>query len=273
MRRVEHVLVVEDRAGGSPPAVVVEGLTVRYGSRTVIDDLSVGFPARRWTAVIGRNGVGKSTLLSAIVGFGPGAERVRFPGRRGRRSRFLAYVPQTPVLPPGMTVAEYVLLGRSAHLGWLASEGPEDRERAGWALTQMNLGDLAGRRLSELSGGEAQRTVLARALCQDAEILVMDEPTSSLDVGHQIEVMELVGRLAAEHDLTVISALHDLTAAARYGHDVMILDGGRLVAQGPPEVIMEPERLTRHFGTPVFCTTDDDGSAIIVPLSPPRNLP
>lgn len=259
-----------DGQAAFPPAVVVENLTVRYGTQTVIDDLSVSFPARRWTAVIGRNGAGKSTLLSAIVGFGPGADRVGFPGRRGRRSRFLAYVPQSPVLPPGMTVAEYVLLGRSAHLGWLAAEGRDDRERASWALVQLRLGDLAGRRLSELSGGEAQRTVLARALCQDAEILVMDEPTSSLDVGHQIEVMELVDRLATDHHLTVISALHDLTAAARYGREVMILDGGRLVAQGPPEAIMEPDRLTRHFGTPVFCTTDDDGSAIIVPQSPPR---
>lgn len=248
-------------------SIVVDALTVRYGSNRVLDDVSLSFAPDRWTAVIGRNGAGKSTLLSAIVGFGAGADRVRFPGRRGKRATFLAYVPQTPVLPPGMTVAEYVLLGRSAHLGWLMTEGPDDRRRAEVAIDQMDLAGLAGRRLSELSGGEAQRAVLARALCQDAEILVLDEPTSSLDLGHQVEVMELVAELATGHRLTVISALHDLTAAARYGQEVVILDGGRVVAQGPSQVMMDPDLLRRHFGTPVHCTHDDAGSPIIVPLS------
>lgn len=216
--------------------------------------------------MLGRNGAGKSTLMSAVVGSGKGREAVSFPAHSGPRARFCAYVPQSPVLPAGMTVAEYVLLGRTAHLGWLASEGPDDRALAHEAMRQMGIDQFAGRFLNELSGGEAQRAVLARALCQDANILVLDEPTSSLDVGHQLEVMDLVASLASDQGLTVLSAVHDLTAAVRYADDALLLDQGRLVASGPAWDVLEADTLTKYFGTPMHRMIGPDGSPVIIPL-------
>ncbi len=247
-------------------AIILDGLSVSYGSTTVLHDVSTQIDAHRWTAVLGRNGAGKSTLLSAVVGTGRGRDAVSFPGQSGSRARFCAFVPQSPVLPPGMTVAEYVLLGRTAHLGWFSSEGPEDRRRAQQAMEQLSIERFAGRFLNELSGGEAQRAVLARALCQDAEILVLDEPTSSLDVGHQLEVMDLVASLAAEQGLTVLSALHDLTAAVRYADRALLLDAGRLVAAGAALDILDSDTLTTYFGTPMHRMLGPDGSPVIIPL-------
>lgn len=247
-------------------AIVLEHLSVSYGSTVVLNDVSIGIQAHCWTAVLGRNGAGKSTLLSAIVGIGKGSNSVVFPEHRGPRARFCAYVPQKPVLPPGMTVAEYVLLGRTAHLGWLSSESPEDRHRAHDAMGQLGIAPFAARFLNELSGGEAQRAVLARALCQDAEILVLDEPTSSLDVGHQLEVMDLVASLAADQGLTVLSAVHDLTAAVRYADDALLLDRGRLVASGTAWEVLDSDTLSTHFGTPMHRMLGPDGSPVIIPL-------
>ncbi|MFW2382441.1 MAG: ABC transporter ATP-binding protein [Acidimicrobiales bacterium] len=251
-------------------AIVMEHLSVAYGSSVVLDDVTVHVGAHRWTAVLGRNGAGKSTLMSAVVGIGKGHEAVAFPDRSGPRARFCAYVPQSPVFPPGMTVAEYVLLGRTAHLGWFASEGATDRSRAHDAMAQLGIDRFGSRYLNELSGGEAQRAVLARALCQDAEILVLDEPTSSLDVGHQLEVMDLVASLAVEQGLTVLSALHDLTAALRYADDAILLDSGRLVASGPASDVLEAETLSTYFGTPMHRMLGPDGYPVIIPLFKPQ---
>ena len=247
-------------------AIVLDGLTVRYGETSVVDDVSVEIEAGRWTALLGRNGAGKSSLIAAVVGIGQGSDSVTFPTETGPRYRFCAYVPQTPVLPPGMTVAEYVLLGRTAHLGWLSSESTEDRHKAASALRQLEMARFADRFLNELSGGESQRVVLARALCQDARILVLDEPTSSLDVGHQLEVLDLVAKLATEKGLTVLSAIHDLTAAARYADDAVILNLGRLSAVGPVEEVLTSDILSRNFGTPMHRMLGPDGSPIIIPL-------
>lgn len=247
-------------------AVEVQGVSVVYGAATVLDAVSISIPNGEWTAIVGRNGAGKSSLLASIVGTGQGSERVRFPGRSGSRARFLAFVPQTPVLPPGMTVAEYVLLGRTAHLGWFRNEGRDDRSRARDAMDQLQLLAFAGRLLSELSGGEAQRVVLARALCQDADILILDEPTTSLDLGRQLEVLELVKELAASEHLTVVSAIHDLTAAARYADQVVVLDEGRVAAAGPPDETLQPDLLSRHFGTTLHRLQSPDGYPIIIAM-------
>ncbi len=247
-------------------AIVLKRLTVKYGDNTVVDDVSVEIVAGRWTALLGRNGAGKSSLIAAVVGIGQGADTVSFPGESGPRYRFCAYVPQAPVLPAGMTVAEYVLLGRTAHLGWLSSESADDRDKAASALHQLEMGRFADRFLNELSGGESQRIVLARALCQDARILVLDEPTSSLDVGHQLEVLDLVAELGAGKGLTVLSAIHDLTAAARYADDAIILNEGRLTATGSVDEVLTSDILSRNFGTPMHRMLGPDNSPIIIPL-------
>ncbi len=247
-------------------AVVVQNLTVSYDGTTVVDDVSAVIESDRWTVLLGRNGAGKSTLLRALVGIGKGADAVSFPGMTGKRATFCAYVPQTPILPPGMTVGEYVLLGRTAHLGWFQSETDSDRDRALDALEQLDLGRFADRFLNELSGGESQRAVIARAICQDAQILVLDEPTSALDVSYQVEVMDLVRSLAKRSGLTIVSSVHDLTTAARYADDALLLDGGSLVASGTTDEVLTDEILSRHFGTPMHRMQAPDGMPVIVPL-------
>jgi iron complex transport system ATP-binding protein len=146
-----------------------------------------------------------------------------------------------------MPVLEYVLLGRTAHLGLLGRAGAADREAAVAAAERLDLGALAGRRLGELSGGERQRAVLARAIAQDAPVLLLDEPTTALDVGRQQEVLELVGELRAERGLTVLGAMHDLTLAGQYADRLALLDRGRLVRHGAPEAVLERELIGRHY--------------------------
>ncbi len=250
-------------------AVQIDDLAIRYGDRTVLSDVSLRIPAGQWTVILGANGAGKSSLLAAIVGIGPGARAVTFPmpsTEAKRRSTFIAFVPQKPELPAGMSVAEYVLLGRTAHLGWLRSESNSDRTSAAAAMTRLNVASFADRLLSELSGGEAQRVVLARALCQDAQILVLDEPTASLDVGRQMAVLELVRELAHTEGLTVVSALHDLTSAARYGDNFVLLGDGEVAAQGVADDIMQPAVLSRHYGATMHRIEGPDGLPVLVPI-------
>jgi len=163
-------------------------------------------------------------------------------------------VPQDPLLPPDMTVGEYVLLGRSAHLGLLGRTGEADREAAAAAGERLDLGGLATRRLGELSGGERRRAVLARALAQDAPVLLLDEPTTALDVGRQQDVLELVGELRSERGLTVLGAMHDLTLAGQYADALALLDGGRLVVHGSPAAVLTEERIVRHYRARVRVT-------------------
>ncbi len=160
-----------------------------------------------------------------------GGDEVSALGRR-EVARRLAFVPQAPLLPPGMRVDEYVLLGRTAHLGPFGYEGPADLEAAGRALARLDLGPFSQRRLQTLSGGEQQRAVLCRALAQDAPLLLLDEPTTSLDLGRQQQALELVAALREQRELTVISAMHDITLAAQYADRLLLLAGGRLVADG-----------------------------------------
>lgn len=250
-------------------AVQIDGLAVQYGNRPVLSDVSLRIPAGRWTVILGANGAGKSSLLAAIVGIGPGARAVTFPmasTATKRRSTFIAFVPQKPELPAGMSVAEYVLLGRTAHLGWLRSESDRDRSSAAAAMIRLNVASFADRLLSELSGGEAQRVVLARALCQDAQILVLDEPTTSLDVGRQMAVLELVQELAHTEGLTVVSALHDLTSAARYGDNFVLLGDGGVAAEGQADDIMQPSLLDRHYGATMYRIEGPDGLPVLVPV-------
>ncbi len=257
-------------------AVQIDDLAIRYGDRTVLSDVSLQIPAGQWTVILGANGAGKSSLLAAIVGIGPGARAATFPmpsTKAKRRSTFIAFVPQKPELPAGMTVAEYVLLGRTAHLGWLRSESNSDRASAAAAMSRLNVAPFADRLLSELSGGEAQRVVLARALCQDAQILVLDEPTASLDVGRQLAVLELVRELAHTEGLTVVSALHDLTSAARYGDNFVLLGDGGVAAQGPADDIMQPALLSKHYGATMHRIEGPDGLPVLVPIRSSIGVP
>ncbi len=255
-------------------ALTLEEVSVRYHKGpVVVDAVSTVIERGRWLALIGPNGAGKSSLLKAMAGLVPYDGLIRFPASKHdvvgqSRAKLVAYVAQTPVLPPGMSVAEYVLLGRTAHLGWLVSESNSDRRIVDEVLERLSLTGFANRPVTDLSGGEVQRATLARALAQRTPILLLDEPTSALDIGHQIAVLDLVDELRIEHDLTIISAMHDLNTASRFADELALIDNGTLVASGHPDEVLTEATLSHHYQTPVQILTGADGGVVIVPLRP-----
>ena len=252
-------------------AVVATGLTVSYNGHPVVEDVSLEVAAGSWVCLIGPNGAGKTTVLRALAGAVAyrgsvalgGAELVAM-GRR-QASRIVAVVPQDPIIPPGMMAADYVLLGRTPHLGYLAVEGARDRKVVSDVMVRLDCADLAGRRLDRLSGGERQRVVLARALAQEPTVLLLDEPTNALDIGHQQQVLELVSNLRDRGGVTVVSALHDLTLAAQYADRLVLLDRGTIVADGTPSEVLTEDALARFSGARVEILRSTDGSPVVVP--------
>ncbi len=250
--------------------IALAGIEVRLGGVRVVDGVSLRVPDGRWTILIGPNGAGKTSLLRAFAGLVPHAGSVTLDGRElsrlgaRERGRAVAVVPQRPVLPPAMTVAEYVALGRTPHLGYLGRAGLGDRRAVDEAVERLALEPLAARRLDELSGGERQRAVLARALAQQAPVLVLDEPTTGLDVGRQQEVLELVSELRAERGLTVLGAMHDLTLAGRYADRLVLIDAGRVVGEGPPAAVLTEALIARHYRARIR-VAEIDGAPVVVP--------
>lgn len=218
-------------------------------------DMSVG--EGEWLALIGPNGAGKTTLLRAIARLVPFTGSIEIGGRsigalrRSELSRLVAVVPQEPSTPPWMTVAEYVLLGRTPHLGPLAKEGLRDREAAARALVRLDLLGYEERRLGTLSGGEKQRVVVARALAQEARIVLLDEPTAALDIGHQQQALDLLDLLRGESGLTLVAAMHDLTLAAQYADRMVLLDEGRVAADGVPRDVLTEALIASHYGASI----------------------
>ena len=244
-------------------------LSVVLGGSTIVDRVNAAVEPGEWVTVIGPNGAGKSTLLKAVAGLVPATGTIEIGGvparslTRRERSRLVALLPQSPLLPPEMTVADYVLLGRTPHLGYLAREGRADRAAADGALARLDLAALAERRLETLSGGERQRALLARALAQEAPLLLLDEPTASLDVGRGQQALELVDSLRREDGLTVVAAMHDLTLAGQYADRLLFLDAGRIVAEGTPAEVLVPELIAAHYGA-VVRVVDEPGVGVVV---------
>src|SRR4029453_9804382 len=207
-----------------------------------------------WT---GATGAGKTPLLRALARLVPFAGEIQLDGRplgelgRGELARLVAVVPQEPSTPPWMTVAEYVLLGRFPHLGPLAKEGARDRDAAARALARLDLLAFMERRLGTLSGGEKQRVVVARALGQEAPIVLLDEPTAALDIGHQQQALDLLDGLREESGLTLVSAMHDLTLAAQYADRMLLLVGGRVVADGAPADVLPEALIASHYSAAI----------------------
>jgi iron complex transport system ATP-binding protein len=257
-------------------AVAVKGLSVRAGSKPLVDDVSFEAASGEWISLLGPNGAGKTTILRALTGVVVFGGRVAFDDRDardlGRRgiARLVAFVPQQPVVPTEMTVAEYVLLGRTPHLGYLSQEGAEDSRAAKRAIHRLGLDGFVDRRLGSLSGGELQRALIARALAQEAPILLLDEPTTALDIGHQQEVMELVEELRRESALTVVATMHDLTLAAQYGDRIVLLDEGRVVAAGEPHDVLTREQVLSLYGASVRLVWEGEELVAVVPVRPRR---
>ena len=256
-------------------AISARGVTVRLGGRPVVRDVDLEVPRGQWVGLIGPNGAGKTTLLRAMAGLvrheGTIALHDRPTGGLARRdwSRVVAIVPQEPVTPPWMTVAEYVLLGRTPHLGQLARESTDDRSAATRTLARLDLLAHRDRLLGTLSGGERQRVVVARALAQEASILLLDEPTAALDIGHQQQALELLDTLRAESELTLVAAMHDLTLAAQYADRMILLDAGRIEADGSPTEVLTQDSIARHYDAHIRVVRVDDRLAV-VPARPGR---
>jgi iron complex transport system ATP-binding protein len=253
----------------------LEAVSVAYGSGPrVVDALSEQVASGEWLGLIGPNGAGKSSVLRAIAGLLDHEGRIVVDGRptselrRRDLARAMAYVPQQPVLPSDMTVVDYVLLGRTAYIGYFGVEGRRDRAICADLIDRLELSAFAGRRLSTLSGGELQRLVLARALAQEAPILLLDEPTSALDIGHQQQALELVDQLRREHGLTVLSAMHDLTLASQFADRLLLLQRGVVVARGAAPDVLTESNIATHYGAVVRVLRDDDGRVVVVPMRP-----
>jgi len=240
-----------------------------YGDRVVLGDLSVDVASGGSLALIGPNGAGKSTLLRTVAGLVKYRGEIAVDGvelrslSRSERARLIALVPQAPLFPAGMTVLDYVLLGRTPHISYWRTENADDVEVARRSIAALDLAELVDRSINTLSGGERQRAVLARAITQEPGVLLLDEPTTGLDLGHQQTFLELVEQIRHNQGTTVVSAVHDLTLAARYADEVVLLADGSAAASGPPAEVITEELVRRHYGADVRVLVTEGGPVVV----------
>jgi iron complex transport system ATP-binding protein len=250
--------------------IELRDVKVALGGVEILHGISFAVADGEWVGLLGPNGAGKTTALRALAGLVGYDGSIRVGGdearalKRRELARRVALVPQLPERPPELTVGEYVLLGRTPHLGYFATERSSDRAVAAGALARLELQRFADRALGSLSGGELQRAVLARALAQEAQILLLDEPTSALDLGRQQQALELVLDLR-DDGLTIVSAMHDLTLAGQYADRLVLLDGGGVVADGDPRTVLSPANIAGYYGASVR-VVEEDGNIYVLPF-------
>lgn len=251
----------------------LEGVSIAYDGRVVTRDISLYADPGELVGLIGPNGSGKSSLIRAISRVIPTAGgRILLGGRqvgqfsRQELSRLVAVVSQNPHLPETFTALEIVLMGRNPHLGLLRYEGKEDYARCRWAMEATHCWHLARRFMGEVSGGEKQRVVIARALAQEPQVLLLDEPTANLDINHQLEVMELVRGLRRE--LVVLIAIHDLNLASQYCDRLVMLNGGTVYTQGTPTQVITRGNIRTVYGADVFVHPHPANGLPVVHVAP-----
>jgi iron complex transport system ATP-binding protein len=256
--------------------ISIDQVSVRYGQVAAVDEVSAAVATGEWVGLIGPNGAGKTSLLRAVAGLlrctgtiTVGGQRTAALSRR-RIATLMAYVPQQPQLPGEMTAADYILLGRTPHIGYFRMETAADRKICAGLLDRMALAPLAGRLLGTMSGGELQRLVLARALAQQAPVLLLDEPTSALDLGRRVDALELIDELRRERSLTVLSAVHDLTLAGQFADRLILLAGGQVAASGKPPQVLRESVLRTHFGAGIQVLGTAGGDLAVISHRSPR---
>jgi iron complex transport system ATP-binding protein len=257
-----------------PVRLAAEDLRLAYDDRVVVDGLDLTLTDGSFTAIVGPNGCGKSTLLRALGRLlRPAAGRVLLDGRSIAKTptrevaRVLGLLPQTPVAPAGLTVSDLVARGRHPHQSWLRQWSREDEAVVAEALAWTDMADLGDRPVDELSGGQRQRAWISMALAQETDLLLLDEPTTYLDLSHQIDVLELVARLHAERGRTVVVVLHDLNLAARYAHRLVAMRDGALVASGTPHEVLTEQLLADVFDLEARVVADPvAGTPMVVPV-------
>ncbi|MFE4491405.1 ABC transporter ATP-binding protein [Streptomyces niveus] len=253
-------------------------LTLAYDDRTVVHDLELAVPDGRVSVIVGPNACGKSTTLRALGRLLKpksgsvlldGEELARIPTRKIAQS--IGLLPQSPTAPEAITVADLVSRGRQPHQHWWQQWSEEDERAVTEAMARTDVTDLAERSVDELSGGQRQRVWIAMALAQETDLLLLDEPTTFLDIAHQVEVLDLVRRLNHEQGRTVVIVLHDLNQAARYADHLVAMKSGRIVAEGHPGEIVTAELVREVFGLESVVVPDPvTGSPLVVPGAPYR---
>lgn len=264
-----------------PARIAARGVRVGYGDRIVVDGLDLEVPVGRITAVVGPNGCGKSTLLRALGRLLPlHGGSVLLDGRAIDRmrtrdvARAVGVLPQAPVAPEGLTVADLVARGRHPHRSWLRQWSRDDEEAVAQALAWTGTADLADALVDELSGGQRQRAWIAMALAQGTDVLLLDEPTTFLDLAHAVEVLDLVDRLHDDLGRTVVLVLHDLGLAARYADHLVVMKDGAVAAQGVPAEVLTEELVADVFGLTARVVPDPvSGTPLVLPVGRRHVLP
>jgi iron complex transport system ATP-binding protein len=266
------------RGQAGPSPLGARALSLAYDDRIVVDGLDIAIPDGRITVIVGANASGKSTLLRGLARLlKPRGGSVYLEGRDLQRmptrevARRLGLLPQAPTAPDGITVADLVSRGRHPHQPWFRQWSPEDEAAVASALAATRTLDLADRPVDELSGGQRQRVWIAMALAQDAPIMLLDEPTTYLDLAHQIEVLDLLAELNRTRHRTIVLVLHDLNQACRYAHHLVAMREGGIAAEGPPAEVVT-ERLVRNvFGLNTRIIADPvSGTPLVVPIGAAR---
>ena len=242
----------------SNPVLKLNSVTASYGSVEALKEISLDINEGEILGVVGPNGAGKSTLIKVLSGvLGIRSGQVLINGQEissyspARRARTLAVVPQARHIGGAFTVKQTVLLGRTAYLGFLGNPGDDDLKKVAWALEQTDVVDLAERKLAEISGGEQQRVLLARALAQDTKVLLLDEPTNHLDLKFQVNLLRLLRSLVDQENLTVLMAMHDLNQVSGIADKVALLYDGELYKLGTPQEVLTPENVKYAYQTDV----------------------
>lgn len=282
--RLHEMRTMKDPDAPTPagqPRLSGSGLTLAYDGRTVAEDLAVTIPDRSFTVIVGPNACGKSTLLRALsrllkpktgTVLLDGADISCLPTKHV--ARIVGLLPQSSTAPDGITVADLVSRGRYPHQGLLRQWSGEDERVVAESMAATGVADLATRPVDELSGGQRQRVWMAMALAQQTPLLLLDEPTTYLDIAHQVEILDLCAHLHENEGRTLVAVLHDLNQAARYATHLIVLRDGRVEASGPPQDIVTADLVETVFGLPCRVIEDpESGTPLVVPGARKRVAP